>query len=145
MIRQAAEESDGFAIDEFNNEGHFNRKLLFDSQVVVAKTSDDVIVATAVLGPSKACRAYNPSQVGGYMLVNKDFRGKGVGQSFFKYLAKQGKEVGVSAILTDAYATCFPALQFLNKLDFMVTGTFPHCGYMKNKGYTHSYMYWRSL
>ena len=145
MMRSAAEQSDGFAIDEFNEKGHFNRKFFYDSNVVVAKTSDDVIVATAIFGPNKLCRARNEKQIAIYTLVNPDFRRKGLGSAFLKYFSKEAKKAGCTSILTDAFATNVAAHQLLYKNDFIITGTLPQCGMLKNKGYTDSFLFWRSL
>ena len=139
MVRQAARNGDGFALDEFTPEGHLNRRLLWDSNMLVAKEpSTGSVVAAAIFGRSALCRSPNTPQVGGQLIVHPDFQGKGVGSAFLKYCIEQAEKVGYKGILTDTFVTSEIAFRLATKSKFLQMGTLVDCGHVKGHGLTNS-------
>ena len=72
MMYDAAQRVQGFAIDEYNVDNMFSRRLLRKVAVIVAKDTRDVILAAVIFGPTSFCRSASTNILGAYMIVNQD-------------------------------------------------------------------------
>ena len=145
LIRDCAEQGDGFAIDEFTAEGYFNRVLLRDSHVVVCVTPEGAIAAAVIFGFSALCRSREANQVGGYLLVSKGYRGQGLGRSLVQLCIMKARELGYVAILTDVFVDNDKATRMLREEGFLITATLPNVAILKDTGYSDSYLVWRPV
>lgn len=143
MIRQAASEGQGFAVDEFNSNGFMNRRLLNKNYMLVIKSENNSILAGLVFGPTKLCRDSRTTQVGGYMIVNKAERCKSLGKALLNYCLENMRCLGYNAILTDVFVTNKIMLNILEKNGFIVTATVPNSGIMKGNGRTNTYIMYK--
>ena len=145
LIRDCAAHGDGFALDDFTDEGYFNRVLLHDSHVFVFKAPDGAIAAAIIFGASTLCRSREARQVGGYMLVAKEFRCQGLGRRLIKLCIEKARLLGYVAILTDVFAINEKAIKLLRKEGFLITATLLNVAIVKDKGYCDSYLMWRRI
>ena len=61
MMREAAMDGNGFALDEFTSDGHLNRLLLKETHVLVVKDEEGHVKAAIIFGSSGLCRGKNLS------------------------------------------------------------------------------------
>ena len=80
LIRAAAFNGEGFAVDEFTEEGHFNYKFFRKFATIVAKNTTDSLLGAVILGPSSLCRNHQTDTITGYCVVEKSFRQLGIGK-----------------------------------------------------------------
>ena len=145
LIRDCAQRGDGFGLDEFTDNGYFNRKFTPESHVVVVKNKDDAMVAAVIFGTSSLCRSPEAGQVGGYFIVSRGFRGQGLGKAILRMCIEKARELGYVAILTDVFVTNEGALRLMRKEGFFITATLPNAAVVKDIGFTDTYLFWRSL
>ena len=145
MVRMAAIQGQGFALDEFTPEGHFNRSLLMDHHLLVVKDSGGHLVAAIIFGGSGACRGSNPGQAAGYMVVVEDMRGRGLGGVLLGYCMQNAHLLGYTAVLTDIFCTDSVPLGMLLRRGFLVTATLPNCGVVAGRGRTNALLCYKTL
>ncbi len=146
MIRLDAEEGNGgFAIDEFTDDGFFNRQLLRNSQdIVVTQEPHGEPIAAAVIGQSAICRTVSPV-AGGYIIVKKEFRNKQVGFALLDFIMEELERQGYTSFLTDVFPHCGTFLHIIMKKGFSVTGSMPKVGFVKGQGLTHSLLVYKDF
>ena len=145
LIRREAEEGSGFAIDEFTEDGFFNRFLLRNSQeIVVTENPDGEPIAAAVFGQSAICRSASPMG-GGYVLVKKEYRLMGIGNALLHFVLEEMERQGFKGFLTDVFPHCGGFLHILLANGFFITGSLPKVAYVKGHGLTHSLLVYKDF
>jgi L-amino acid N-acyltransferase YncA len=136
MIYQASRSGQGFALDEFNQDNMFAGRLLRKADVLVAKDANNSIMAAAIVGPTHYCRSASTDILGGYVIVNKDHRRKGIGKKFAQYLLEETMESSsnYSGVITDVFVTDIPATMFVKSLKFSGIGLVLNSGTLATYG-----------
>ena len=145
MIHQCAGDGEGFALDEFTENGTFNTKMLWDRNTLLAQSQEGKLVAAVVFGPTFLCRSPNSGQLGGYIIVEKGCRGQGIGTNLLLYCIGHAQRLGFKAILSDVFTTNDVAMQLILRAGFHVIGTLPYCAYLKGSGYTDSLVVYKEF
>ena len=102
MTRAAAGRGEGFALDEFDQDGLLNRKFRRQSVTLVARRkSDQLIIGGAVIGPSALVRAMEPSSLGGYIVVGEKYRRQGYGSEIMTLCEHVAQKLDDRNITTD--------------------------------------------
>ena len=138
MIKLEAEEGGAFAMDEFTDDGFFNRQLLRNSQdIVITERPGGEPVAAAIIGQSGICRMMSP-MAGGYILVKKEYRRKGIGNALLSFVTEEAERQGFKGFLADVFPHCNGYINVLLQNGFFVTGSMPKAAFVKGQGLTHS-------
>ncbi len=138
MVRECSEVGEGFNVDEFSStDGHFLHKFILEPHVFVAVDTNREIKGFAIHGFSSLTRVQD-SLYAAYFIVKKSERRQGIASELFAMVCDVAKQKGCQAILFDVYVNNHVAIQWLTRRGLLVTGCLPHCGYMANRGYTHS-------
>ncbi len=144
MIRHSAINADGFAVDEFDEDGSFNHRLLHKPKAIVLKDSSSKILGAAVYGFSKLSRV--PGSIfGSYFLVEKEKRRMGIGTLLLNTVTSIAKEVQCSTLVFDVYIDNHHAITWLNKYGFICTGSLSNSGYMVGKGFTDTLLFYKLI
>ena len=128
MIRAAAQRGEGFALDEFDQDGLLNRKLLQQNTILVARQiSDDVLIGGAVVGPSALARAYESNNLAGYVIVGENFRRRGYGTEIVELCEKIAENLGYSNITSDVLYNpeAMGGFKLALRMGYVVTGQIP--------------------
>ena len=138
MIRREAEDGGAFAMDEYTEDGLFNRQLIRKCQeIVITEEPGGDPVAAAIFGQSAICRMMSPL-AGGYMLVKKEFRRRGIARALLSFVQEETEKQGFKGFITDVFPHCGPFINILLHSGFYVTGSMPKAAYVKGQGLTHS-------
>ena len=138
MIKLEAEEGGAFAMDEFTDDGFFNRQLLRNSQdIVITERPGGEPIAAAIIGQSAICRMMSPL-AGGYIIVKKEYRRKEVGNVVLTFILEEAERQGFQGFLSDVFPHCGGYINFLLQNGFLVTGSMPKVAFVKGQGLTHS-------
>lgn len=159
MIRRSALKGDGgFALDEFQPNGLFNRNLFKTASTVVFRgrlesegtrltdvghSSDEKIVAAAIFGASNVCRSATPELACLYVIVDPLIRCVGIGRAVQAYMERFVLERGFKGVLSDIFATNKAGISMSMNAGYIVTGSLPNCGYIKGKGMTNSLLVYK--
>ena len=142
MIRGCAAEADGFGIDEFKPDGHFNHRLMHEPKVLLARDMDGNFLGAAIYGFSNLSRV--PGSIfGAYFIVKKEARRKGVATLLLDAVCDISQEMHCDTLVFDVYINNQPAIQWLYKSGFYCTGSLRHCGYVKGLGFTDCLLFHR--
>ena len=144
MIRDAALGGQGFAVDEFKEDGTFNRKFIRNSLAVVCKNFTGDIMAAVLFGSSGLCRTEG-DQATGYIIVAPSVRGRGIGTTLLRYCLERARGLRYGSIVTDVLACNLKALGMVQKEGFLVTATLPNSALVRNYGYCDTYVVWRPV
>ena len=134
MMRSCAEKGDGFAIDEFDSNGHFNRKFFKSTDIVVAESNSGEIVACALMGASKLSRTKNSVLAHQYMAVKENYSGSGIGTALIDYTVETMKALGYKILISDTFMTNQKMLQILRTNKWVIRGSLPYCGFIRGVG-----------
>ena len=156
LIRQAALNGEGFALDEFQD-GFFNRKFLRHSHTLVATQpivtsssydSDNLherIIGAALFGPTTLCRSASTLAMGCYFIVLPEFRRQGIGKALLHNVEEFSRSNGYDTLLSDVFIDNTLALRIAPKYNFMCVGSLHKCAITKNSGLVDSLMYHKYL
>ncbi len=137
LIRNAALLGEGFGIDEFTQQGIFNRKLLRRTSCIVGSFQENgPVIAAVLLGPSAVCRSAN-NLLNFYPIVAQEHRRHGIANILLEEVELFAREVGYDGILLEVYQSHSAVLQWFSKHNYHVTASLPDCGYLKGQGYTN--------
>ena len=148
MIRAAAGRGDGFALDEFDQDGLLNRKFLRQSVTLVARRkSDQGLIGGAIIGPSALVRATEPSSLGGYIVVGEKYRRRGYGSEIMTLCEHIAQKLDYRNITTDLLSSVQTsgALQMVLKDGYAVTGQFTGSAFLKNLGPANSLILFKNI
>ncbi len=101
-------------------------------------------IAAAVYGSSGICRQNNPL-AGGYIIVRKDYRKQGIGDSLFTLLEQELEKRGFEGFLTDVFPHCVESLLAMLRRGYHVTGSLPRVAYVKGQGLSHSLVLYKDF
>ena len=144
MLRQAAMAGDGFAIDEFTEDGTFNRKFFRRCFVAVLKNAQGDILAAVLFGPSSLCRTEG-HEVTGYVIVAPSARRRGLGTAVLKYCLDAAKRLQYRTVLSDVLTSNLKVLGMVQREGFIITATLPNVALVRNTGFVNTYVVWRPL
>ncbi len=137
LIRDSALQGQGFGIDEFTEQGIFNRKLLRRTSCIVGSLHENgPVIAAVLLGPSAVCRGAT-QLLNFYPIVAKEYRRHGIANILLEEVELFAREVGYEGILLEVYQSDSAVLQWFSKHNYHVTASLPECGYLKGQGYTN--------
>ena len=145
MIRQSALEGRGFGLDEFTENGLFNRNLLRNSHAVVARLQPGGLpVGIALAGASAVCRVES-KLMNAYIVIKPTYRGNGVGTALMGTLVDVAKSLRYEGMLMDVYQTESKTISWSKKMGFRVTGSLPESGYVKGQGFVDTLLLYREF
>ena len=145
MIRQSALEGRGFGLDEFTENGLFNRNLLRNSHAVVARLEPGGLpIGVALAGASAVCRVES-KLMNAYIVISPTYRGNGVGTVLMETLVDIAKSLGYEGMLIDVYQTESKTISWSKKMGFRVTGSLPESGYVKGHGFVDVLLLYREF
>ena len=138
LIRESAEKGRGFGVDEFDSNGHFNRKFIRSTDIVIAEGTGGEIVGCALVGPSNLSRMVTPVIAHHYLAVKDSCLNNGIATSLMKYCAKNMKSKGHKLLVSDTYLTDFKMIDMLRNNKWVFRGSMPYCGFLRGIGPTDS-------
>ncbi len=142
LIRDCAAQAEGFGIDEFKPDGHFNHRLMHEPKVLLAKDTADNFLGAAIYGFSNLSRV--PGSIfGAYFIVKKEHRQKGIGTLLLNAVCDISELMGCDTLVFDVYINNHSAITWLYKAGFYCTGSLRHCGYVKGHGFTDCLVFHR--
>lgn len=144
MIRDAAREGKGFALDEFNSHGYMNRGLFQKSHMAVVKSLDGEIKAGIIFGTTLICREVKTTQACGHIVVKKNYREKGLGNAILDYCLNNMERLRYTAILTDVLVTDLRMLGMMYKRGFIASATIPNSGVVNGYGRTNTLLMYKA-
>ena len=146
MFRRAAEKGEGFAMDEFNDHGIYECKLIQASKVLAAvKEPNMEIVGALVYGLPQLCRT--PGQVvTAYIIVKDTERRKGNAQILHDYFMRMLKsQKQFNTVIIDVFKTDDYVLTWLLRHGYNVTGTIKYSGCITGSGHTDTLVLYKDL
>ena len=148
LLKSSADDGEGFAVDEFSDQGKLSGHTIYSAAVVVVKTSSGNLIGAVIFGPSKSV-LHNPNIVrtlGGYIIIKRPYRRRGIGREFLELVSAQLQITGTySWCISDCFCCDLQALTFAQKVGFSVTGTIYFSGVFKNHGLAHTLLLYRPL
>ncbi len=142
LIRNCAAQGEGFGIDEFKSDGHFNHRLMHEAKVLLAMDPEKNILGTAIYGFSSLSRV--PGSIfSAYFIVKKEHRRKGIGSLLLNAVCDISERMSCDTLVFDVYINNHGAITWLNKAGFYCTGSLRHCGYIKGLGFTDCLLFHR--
>ncbi len=145
LWQQAATRGEGFGLDEFTEEGYFNRKFFRQANILVAENTQGEIVGVSVFGPSSLSRMENPLLSVCYVTVEINHRKERVGSSLLEYSMDLLKKDGFKGVLSDTYVTNHQMICLLRMMDYSFVGSLPMCAYVAHHGPTESLLVYKEL
>ena len=136
-IARAAKSGYMIALDEFLDNGSWNRKFLKETHVVGVFNSNENFIAQCMIGPSAICRTES-LVMGCYVLVSPEHQNQGLEQVLIEQMIFIARKLKFEGILFDVYRTEFKLMTLLIEMGFKITGSLPECGYIKDAGYVDS-------
>ena len=143
-IANAAKSEYMIAVDEFLDNGVWNRKLLKKTHLVGIYNSKGHLVALSLFGPSAICRTES-LVMGGYVLVNSQHQYQGLEIALVENLTDIAKKLDFEGIAFDIYRTETRFISLLMDMGFKITGSLPEYGYMKDVGYVDSLLLYKEF
>ncbi len=144
FIRKSAREGHVMALDEFLDNGIWNRKLLKETHVVGIFDTKNDLVGLMLFGASGVCRTES-LVMGGYLLLEKGHRVEPVQRRLMDIMTDIARTLSFEGVLLDVYRTETDFMSLLLDLGFKVSGTLPECGYVKDKGYVDSVLLYKEF
>ena len=147
ILSQAANNGDGFAIDEFPSLEIFQKMFLHGRQLILIDIDNNLNVGVGILGESHLCRSAGTPNAVIYFYLLPHVRGHGYGKTLFLKLEEHAARCGFTAILTDLFITRnIPYLsKFLRHLNYTNTGNIPLSGYVKGQGLTDTLVFYKKF
>ncbi len=146
FTRELASQGDGFALDEFTQEGYFNKKFFIDYNVGVLTEKDNTeIMAFVMFGKSNLMRSHSAKTAHLYTMVRKEYRHLGLGTTIIKSCLQLLLELGYERVMSDVFLPNFDGLTMVNKAGFTIVGSLPDCGYMAGHGLCDSILVHKGL
>ena len=121
------------------------KKLWFspNTHVYVAYL-DDKPVATRYIVPNKIGPASHIANTG--VMIDKNYRGRGLGKTMMEFGIKKTKELGYKAIqLNLVLCTNIASIKICKEYGFEIVGTIPNAFYYKNEKYVDAYIMHNAL
>ncbi len=145
MWRTGAELGQGFGIDEFDDNGCFNRKFFRSSNVLVAEDIQGNIVGASIYGPSILSRGTDKSLANCYVAVSPTNQRQGIGSALIQFSLGLVKQQGYKGCVSDTFVNNHAGLELLRKHKYMFTGSMPMCAYVKGAGPIDSIIAYKQL
>lgn len=145
LIRTAAEKGQGFGIDEFNDQGHFNRNFLKNVDILIAENADGDVIGATLFGPSNLSRAKTPVIAHQYMVVRESYRNAGIAQALLTRCEDILRHQGYRMVISDTYLNNHAMIHIFRKAGFAFRGSFPYCSYMNDVGPVQSLLTCKDL
>ena len=118
-----------------------NRAFFQKCHCAVLEDASGSIVAAVLFGLSSLVRTTTPETAHVYAIIDKRHRRKGMAKKVFEETLKIIYSLGYKRTITDVYSNNHPAINFCHKMNFLLTASLPHCGYLKNYGHCTSYIF----
>ena len=145
MLRHAADKGNGFALDEFNPDGFFNRKFLRECHNLVLCSPDGDVLGAALFGPSAICQSITTPVLHFYIVVSKEGKNRGVGMHLLDAVIEFASKNSYLAVFGDAFDMDVRATQFLIRNGFKKTCSLPNCAYVKDVGLAAASLYTKDV
>ena len=144
LYRKAAATGDGFAIDEFTEDGLLNLRTLREVVITGVFTPEGTVIGAASFGKSAVPRVPGKC-IGGHIVVHGGYRRRGIGTELLRIIERYADELGKDDLLHDVFVTNKHATRWLQKEGYVVTGTIPNAGVIAKKGFTDTVIMYKSL
>ena len=144
LYRKAAAAGDGYAIDEFTEDGLLNLRTLREIVITGVFTPEGPAIGAAIFGKSAVPRVPGKC-IGGCVVVDEGYRRRGIGTELVRIIERYADKLGKDDLLHDVYVTNKHAIQWLQREGYVVTGTIVNAGVMVNKGFTDTVIMYKSL
>ena len=145
IIWTTARDGDGFCLDEFcPTNGHFLHKFILDPKLVIATDYHGNIKGSAICGFSNLTRVPG-SLFSAYFMVQKSKRRNGIASELLNVVCELSRKNNCDMLLLDVFANNQPAMEWLFKQGFVITGSIPHCGYVAYRGFTATLLMYKQL
>ena len=147
MILTAASMGDGYGVDEFTEDGYFNRAFLNDSHTFVVDSGqdDDTLVGGALFGSSSLARTIPSPLAQCYIIVHPDYRGQGIGKALIRYFMNLAKSLQFEIFITDVLGSDPIMPCIVKKLGMSGSGAMKYSAYKKGEGFVDSSIFFKSL
>jgi len=108
---------------------------LKENRVFVARNKDGVVIAAAIYSPSALSRHQDAGTViSGYIFVDEQFRGRGVGREFCSLCCQFAERYGFQLVLAEVSPTNAYAMKMVQASGFQILGGFPEIAEAGNQG-----------
>ena len=145
ILRSKADTGSSFTVDEFDDNGLYNRRTFWSCDIVHMKDSADKVTAIALYGPAKIIRldAIHIAQLNVVPVHEKGHMEHG--KELLKLCMEHIHELGYTGCLTDVLVTDNHTLGLYLEAGFIVMGTVPYTGITRQMGPTHSLLLYKQF
>jgi RimJ/RimL family protein N-acetyltransferase len=144
MLKEAVQDADSYPYPP-NIKKDDAKKLWFsiDSHVYIAYLNN-VAVATRYIVPNKVGLGSHIANTG--VVIDKKFRGQGLGKLMMEFGIKKAKELGFKAIqLNLVICTNTASIKICKEYGFKIIGTVPNAFYYKQEKYIDAHIMYLEL
>lgn len=145
LYQTAARNGEGYACDEFTDDGLLTHRLLREVQTLgVFRPEGGKPVGAAILGLAAIPRTPDRS-VAGYLVVAPQHSGAGIGNKLLQHTEEYAQALKKDGVLFDVFANNGKAIQWLVRKGYVITGTIPNTGVFRDRGFTDAFLMYKNL
>ncbi len=137
LIRHQADTGQGFAVDEFNQDGHYNRNMFWKSDTICVRDTADNIVAAAIYGPSIIARSASTNLTHVHIASTNYSQSPQVAGKLLSECVQHTKNLGYKGCFTDVFVNDRWTFDLFVRAGFIIMGTIPYIGITRQNGPTH--------
>ncbi|ESP03374.1 hypothetical protein LOTGIDRAFT_237686 [Lottia gigantea] len=144
MIQEAAQQSNGFGIDEYTNENEFREDIKGGYCFAVTIADSNELIASFILAISKFYRGSTVADP--FIIVKSTERRKGIGEFCLQNAVDFASDLGFIGMYIDCFSNNKGMLKIIeNTGGFARVGCLPLGGQMKNGTIVGSVIFYRDL
>ncbi|XP_062590073.1 uncharacterized protein LOC134251680 [Saccostrea cucullata] len=145
MIQEAAQNGDGYGIDEFDSEKDFRREIEGSDCFAVTCKENGELLAGFILAESKFYRGVN-GVVDPFIIVKRSERNQKLGEFCMRKAINFSKKLGYMGMYVDTFSNNIAVLRIIEKIgEFQKVGFLPLGGRLHNGELVGSVIYYRDL
>ena len=145
MIREFATRGEYFGVDEFTKDGYYNRRLLVNTHMLVAKTSTGTLAGAALFGGCRTNRSKKIPNARLYLFVSPTHRELGKGRALFDRSMKVIKDLGYEGVSSDLFPNCHVGAAMLRRRGFVPCGSLMSSACVKGLGFSDAMLFYKDL
>lgn len=142
VIRDAASRGFMIGLDEFFDNGVWNRKFLRETSVLGVNSEE--LLGVVLFGPSAICRTESVV-MGAYVLLKAKSAYQAIATALVDKLTRIAKILNYEGLILDVYRTEMEFVALMLDMGFKIVGSLPDCGYVKGRGYTDSLLLYKEF
>lgn len=146
FFRSAAEEGDGFSIEEFPTKDLFRKFYQSIYNVVLEDKHSGKWVAILYMGSSLYSRSRGSNDIfDAGMIIAKEFRNSGFGTEIVEIIEMIARNLGCRVILSETPIHHIASIAIIPKSGYTISGTLPRAFYARTYGWTDAVIFTKTL